>query len=80
VKIRAICEVSPADPSRQPHPPKQPEPLLGELVQDRHNCRSREHADVEEGLSNESGLVAVGNRRKEVAAHIVVDDVQAVDG
>jgi hypothetical protein len=31
-------------------------------------------------LPNESGLVALGNRRHEVAADIAVDDVQAVDG
>ena len=79
VKIRAIREVLPDDSSRQPHSPEQSEPLLGESVQDHDRCRSREHADVEDGLSDESGLVAMGNRRHEVAADIAVDDVQAVD-
>src|SRR6516164_3185095 len=50
------------------------------MVQDHHCCRSREYRDVEDGLPNEPGLVAAGNRRHEVAADIVVDDVQAVDG
>ena len=39
MKIRAIREVLPDDSSRQPHPPEQPEPLLGKSVQDRDHRR-----------------------------------------
>ena len=78
VKISAIREVFMDDSLRQPHPPEQPKPFLGKSVKDCYHGGCGEHGDEENRLSDESGLVAVGDRRKEVAADIAVEDVQAI--
>ena len=62
----------------QGFPPKQAKAFLREARYDSNHRGSREHADVENRLVNEFGLVAIGDRSHEVSADVTVENVQAV--
>ena len=78
--VGAVGEIDADQPSGEPVAPEQAEELLRVARQDRRHRRSGEHHDVAQRLPEEAAVIAVLERRHEVAPDVAVHHVQAVDG
>src|SRR3984957_2069742 len=76
--IGAIGKVTAQDSAGHRITPQKSESLLAEASDHSDKGQGGEDANIDKGLPDKAGHVAIGNRRHEIPADIAVDDVQRV--
>jgi hypothetical protein len=76
--IGSVGKVAAQDSASHRVAPQKPKPLLAEASDHSDKGQGGEDANIDKGLPDEAGHVAIGNRRHEISANIAVDDVQRI--
>ena len=78
--VGRILEVQPDELTSHEFPPKKAEAFLAEPIDDGDDGDGREHAEVQHRQPKKPRRVALRDGAHEIAAHVTVGDIQAIDG
>ena len=78
--VGSIGKITAQDSTSHRVAPQKPKPFLPEASDHCDEGQGGEDANIDEGLPDETGHVAIGDRRHEIPADVAVDDVERVRG